>query len=161
MAVDMKDRIMQIMKDENMDQKDFAAALKISPSSLSNIFNGRSNPTNNHVSAIHRRFPNININWLMFGEGDMYQPTNEDEFSSLPLFSEVHPKEEKDPKSIEKENEGNAVPFNAKEDVVKPAEGAAQIVRETIKYIDKPQRKIIEIRIFFDDGTFEVFSGNK
>ena len=40
-------------------------------------------------------------------------------------------------------------------------EGAAQIVRETIKYIDKPQRKIIEIRIFFDDGTFEVFSGNK
>ena len=78
----MKDRIMKIMKDEGMDQKDFAAALKISPSSLSNIFNGRSNPTSNHVSAIHRRFPEININWLMFGEGEMYKPVNEDEFAS-------------------------------------------------------------------------------
>jgi hypothetical protein len=26
------------------------------------------------------------------------------------------------------------------------------------KYIDKPQRKITEIRIFFDDGTYETFT---
>ena len=58
-------------------------------------------------------------------------------------------------------SDGNAVPFNTKENTMQSTEGAAQIVRETIKYIDKPQRKIIEIRIFFDDGTFEVFSGNK
>ena len=32
------------------------------------------------------------------------------------------------------------------------------IVRETIKYLDKPQRKITEIRVFFDDGTYETFS---
>ena len=32
------------------------------------------------------------------------------------------------------------------------------IVREVVKYIDKPQRRITEIRIFFDDGTYEVFS---
>ena len=32
------------------------------------------------------------------------------------------------------------------------------VVREVVKYVDKPQRKITEIRIFFDDGTFEVFS---
>ncbi len=54
-----------------MTQQEFAARLDISPASLSSIFNGRTNPTNNHVQAIHRAFPNININWLLFGEGDM------------------------------------------------------------------------------------------
>lgn len=33
-----------------------------------------------------------------------------------------------------------------------------EIVGETVKQMNKPQRKIVEVRIFFDDGTFEVFS---
>ena len=60
------------MRHEGMTQQEFATTLELSPSSLSSIFNGRTNPTNNHVLAIHKRFPNINVNWLMFGEGDMY-----------------------------------------------------------------------------------------
>ena len=28
---------------------------------------------------------------------------------------------------------------------------------EIVKYFDKPERKIKEIRIFFDDGTYEIF----
>lgn len=32
------------------------------------------------------------------------------------------------------------------------------ILRETVKYIDKPQRRITEIRVFYDDGTFDTFS---
>lgn len=37
----------------------------------------------------------------------------------------------------------------------------SDIVRETIVAVQKPQRKIVEVRIFFDDGTFETFSSNK
>lgn len=33
-----------------------------------------------------------------------------------------------------------------------------EIVGETVKQMNRPQRKIVEVRIFFDDGTFEVFS---
>ena len=28
-------------------------------------------------------------------------------------------------------------------------------VRNEVKYIDKPKREIVEIRVFFDDGTWE------
>ncbi len=59
------------MDSMGLSQQEFAQKLGMSPASLSNIFNGRSNPTNNHVQAIHRAFPNINTNWLMFGEGTM------------------------------------------------------------------------------------------
>ena len=33
------------------------------------------------------------------------------------------------------------------------------VIREVVKYVDKPQRRITEIRIFFDDGTYETFPG--
>ena len=68
----MKDRIKQVMEWTGLSQQDFATKLGISPASLSSIFNGRTNPTNNHVQAIHRSFPEIDINWLLFGEGKMF-----------------------------------------------------------------------------------------
>ena len=145
----MKDRIMEIMKLEGMTQQEFAAALDISPASLSNIFNGKTNPTNNHVNAIHKRFPNINISWLMFGEGNMYIEGSADSGNkdSLPT------------------DELGGISFNSADRVPKAnysPEMTAGIIpgmlNEQPKFIDKPQRKIGEIRIFFDDGTFETFS---
>ena len=35
-----------------------------------------------------------------------------------------------------------------------------EIVAETLKQQQKPARKVVEVRIFFDDGTFETFSAN-
>ena len=145
----MKDRIMEIMKLEGMTQQEFAAALDISPASLSNIFNGKTNPTNNHVNAIHKRFPNINISWLMFGEGNMYMEGSADSKNKDSLSAD----------------ELSGISFNSADRVPKAnysSEIAAGVIpgilNEQTKIIDRPQRKIVEIRIFFDDGTFEVFS---
>ncbi|MBU3854221.1 MAG: helix-turn-helix domain-containing protein [Candidatus Paraprevotella stercoravium] len=145
----MKDRIMEIMKLEGMTQQEFAAALDISPASLSNIFNGKTNPTNNHVNAIHKRFPNINISWLMFGEGNMYMEGSADSKNKDSLSAD----------------ELSGISFNSADRVPKAnysSEIAAGVIpgilNEQTKIIDRPQRKIVEIRIFFDDGTFETFS---
>ena len=40
----MKERILQIMRRENMTQQEFAKAIEVSPASLSNIFNGKNQP---------------------------------------------------------------------------------------------------------------------
>jgi hypothetical protein len=42
-----------------------------------------------------------------------------------------------------------------------PVFAPKEIVREEIKYIEKPARKITEIRIFFDNGTYETFRPDK
>ena len=68
----MEDRIRQLMEASGLSQKDYAAKLEISPGSLSSIFNGRTRATNNFTKAIHRAFPTVNINWLLFGEGEMF-----------------------------------------------------------------------------------------
>ena len=41
-----------------------------------------------------------------------------------------------------------------------PVQSLSDIVRETLSLVQKPQRKIVEVRIFFDDGTFETFSSH-
>ena len=164
----MKERILQIMRRENMTQQEFAKAIEVSPASLSNIFNGKTNPTNNHVSAIHRRFPDININWLMFGEGDMYTTVSDETKdgadggeSTIRSDVEKAPIDTKgEPMLFDISDPEHYAAWARMEDIKDVDDQNRQIpvVREVVKYVDKPQRKITEIRIFFDDGTFEVFS---
>lgn len=151
-----------------MTQQEFAKAIEVSPASLSNIFNGKTNPTNNHVSAIHRRFPDININWLMFGEGDMYTTVSDEtkdgvdgEESTIKSGTEKASIDASgEPTLFDISDPGHYVTWARMEDIKDVDDQNRQIpvVREVVKYVDKPQRKITEIRIFFDDGTFEVFS---
>ena len=36
-----------------------------------------------------------------------------------------------------------------------------EIVRQEVKYVERPQRQITEIRIYFDDLTYETFVPDK
>jgi hypothetical protein len=36
-----------------------------------------------------------------------------------------------------------------------------EIVTQEVKFIDKPQRRIMEIRVFYDDQTFDTFVPSK
>lgn len=170
----MKDRIQQLMRHEGMTQQEFATTLELSPSSLSSIFNGRTNPTNNHVLAIHKRFPNINVNWLMFGEGDMY--VDDDSTGELggsemgSVNAEGASASESTPRNMGEEHVAASLFTSEHGCMANPtesfgginvAQNTNMVVREIVKYTDKPQRKITEIRIFFDDGTFETFQGTR
>lgn len=154
----MKDRIRQIQEKEQMTQRDFAAALGISPSSLSSIYNGHTSPTSNHVQAIHRRFPEINTDWVMFGEGEMFRSQHDDQ--DVPQ-SGTGTQGEGDRPTASSEGQVTGTPDtnSLQLPAVEGAAPAQVIIRETVKYIDKPQRRITEIRVFYDDGTFDTFSG--
>ena len=137
----MKDRIYQLMKYQGMSQKEFAATLCVAEGTLSGIFSGRTRPTNNIVNAIHECFPHISINWLMFGEGDMLlDGSSSQDAEAAPGQSDLFA--------------GASSPSSE----VNPAPSPTPQIQEVVKYIDKPQRKITEIRVFYDDGTFETFS---
>ena len=140
----MKDRISQLMKHQGMSQKEFAKMLCVAEATVSGIYNGRTRPTNQIVSAIHECFPNVSIPWLMFGEGSMY--IDDTSNTALPVKDAYD-------NNVHSDN-GSVTNVNPTISQVAP------IIKETIKYIDKPQRKITEIRVFFDDGTFETFSAN-
>lgn len=173
----MKERIRSIMEHVQLSQQDFAARLGISPASLSSIFNGRTNPTNNHVMAVHRAFPNININWLMFGEGEMVKSSSSDENGDdlkseenlldkpMEVDGSMMPEDEVAAHAFFDNPTVSSAPVSAspsrmnyhgRREMNPQANATLQFSRSAIN-IDKRERKIKEIRVFFDDGTYESF----
>lgn len=151
-----------------MTQQVFAQFIEMSPASLSSIFNGRTKPTLNIVEAIKTKIPNINTDWLMFGSGSMFvedKPTHQ----GSPLDNQDHENSPIDfgnntPTPQSKNHQPIANDLFAAENVRPTTPNInsvknthPEIVREEIKYIDKPQRKITEIRVYFDDLTYETF----
>lgn len=141
-----------------MTQQVFAQFIKISPATLSGIFNGRTNPSLNIVEAIKNSLPSISTDWLLFGNGPMYIDVSKGE-SVASTGGSADSKEAlldfetpSTAPSIASQTGGfvqgvNSTPKNMEQFVV--------------KNIDKPQRKITEIRIFFDDQTWETFLPKK
>ncbi len=161
----MKDRIRQIMESKHMTQQVFAQYIEMSPASLSSIFNDRTKPTLNIVEAIKKKIPNINTDWLMFGSGEMYiDATPSSTVAQEPvsggeggLFDEVSPV-----------LDFSTSPAPTPQQVAQPVQNFNS-VRNThrnssydeVKIVDKPQRKVVEIRVFYDDQTWESFSPMK
>ena len=140
-----------------MTAAQFAEKIGLSPSSLSHILNGRNNPSLDVVMKIHKACSYVNLPWLIYGEGEMEgqpelpQPDNSG-ISGISLFDE----------SAFFTPEGTEERENRKEMPPKtPVFTPKEIVREEIKYVEKPARKITEIRIFFDNGTYETFRPEK
>ena len=156
----MKDRIRQIMESQHMTQQVFADYIGQSPATLSSIFNGRTRPTINIVEAIKKKIPNINTDWLMFGLGDMYRteseadsasPTPVDNGSDQHAFNPNPMLDFDTPQSLPSQNPPSGTQIMNGLKSTRP-----EIVREEVKFIDKPQRKVIEIRVFYDDQTWDT-----
>lgn len=147
------------MRQTGLSNAEFAEKIGISTSSLSHIFSGRNNPSLDVVKRIHKSFPEISLNWIMYGEGNMYAadgdiPQNRHDNApkkvAMPLFENAENPENQDSGQFyfdfRKENPSET-----------PVHHTQNTEKEVIKYIEKPQPKITEIRIFYDNGTFEVF----
>ena len=151
----MKDRIKLIMEQQGCNQVAFAHMIGIAPATLSGIFNGRTQPTLATAKAIHDRFPDISLNWLMFGEGEMTESP-----SAAPSASY---KEDGAPADL---GDLFASPSPAAPAAPAPVAGGGspalkgrrgEAVEPVVKNTDKSERRISEIRVFFDDGTYEVY----
>ncbi|MDY5969288.1 MAG: helix-turn-helix transcriptional regulator, partial [Bacteroidales bacterium] len=69
----MIDRINLILKAKNLTAKQFAEEIGIQPSGMSHILSGRNNPSLDFVMKVMRRYPEINLQWLLNAEGEMYK----------------------------------------------------------------------------------------
>ncbi len=148
----MKDRIEAIMKREHMTPSSFAESIEIQRSTLTHILRGRNNPSLDVVMKIHQRFKYVNLDWLLYGNGNMVNQEKTSDDLQRSLFDENEEIKPIPQVDLEYRKE---MPLKTAESTYK------EPVKEEIRYIEKPPRKITEIRIFFDDNTFEIFKGEK
>jgi transcriptional regulator with XRE-family HTH domain len=146
------------MEAQHMTQQVFADFIGLSPATVSGIFTGRTNPTLNIVEAIKKKIPDINTDWLMFGQGSMFQSSDSGE--PVPSSTPVTGQESMlDFSPYPVSSSRGATPQSSYSNGVRSTH--PETVREEIKFIDKPQRKVTEIRVYYDDQTWESFVPSK
>lgn len=84
----MRERIQKLMHREGLSQREFADKIGRLPANVSQILTGERNIPRNFGKQITEAFPNINRDWLMFGEGSMY----DGETKTLVLPTETRPR---------------------------------------------------------------------
>lgn len=85
----MRERIQMLIHRENLSQREFAGKLGRQPSNLSHILTGERHIPRGLVESIIQVFPKVNKDWLMFGEGSMYDG---DEVLSKVLTQDTRPR---------------------------------------------------------------------
>ena len=185
-----KEKIELIIQDKHLNNTEFCNEVCISPGTLSHIRSGRTEPTLNILRSIAQAFPDINPAWLFYGEGSMYKETNSPTLEGgndgdtyinnveetgtvdgqdMPLFKNLpssSPSQRPNGSTVTHvaPTTSSQVADTSRRSVSpQPATSplnVQEIVAETLKQQQKQQRKVVEVRIFFDDGTFETFSAN-
>ena len=168
-----KEKIELIIQEKHLNNTQFCNEVCIAPGTLSHIRSGRTEPTLNILRSIAQAFPDINPAWLFYGEEPMYKKTG----SSTPGTGEddnapIHNNNVEQSSVQTTANAGGASLTTSSPNAATSRRDSAstrpntnvlsvqEIVAETLKQQQKPSRKVVEVRIFFDDGTFETFSAH-
>lgn len=146
------------MENQHMSQKVFSQFIGMSEGSLSSIFTGRTKPTLNIIEAIHSKIPSISINWLLFGQGPMYGDSVK---SSASVPEPAAAVESVIPLDFTDSPSAPVLDFSMDENMQGVNNTLSKRVRNDMKHIDKIMRKISEIRVFYDDNTWETFVPSK
>lgn len=179
------ERIRNLMQSEGLNAKQFADKVGMNQTAVSHLLSGRNKPSYDSVIGIKIAFPNLNIEWLMFGQLPMYKDNTSvnpavpaaDGPMAAPeepnLFSEFDkPVSAPTPVSAfapvsEAVRDENLAPENRVESVssaddkneatleVQNPTAGPQVIREVIK--ETVARKISRIIVFYDDHSYEDF----
>ena len=134
-----RERLIEIMKSQELNAKQLSLALGVSAGTISNILGGRNKPSLEFLQNVADHFPFISPTWLFLGFGEKYiegyVPNSSERESNL--FSQL------EPSVIDKNNIPLESPIS--NDTATASLGIQASSARTVQ----------KIVIFYSDGTFE------
>ena len=129
----MQERFKQLLKEKNLTAARFAELIQVNASAMSHILNGRNKPGFDVLEKIVQAFPDVNLNWLISGQGNIY--------NSVPQNTNLSEKDKQ-------ENMPSIPPS------LQPLQGNNP---SSVLSLENVPKKIKRIILFFDNGTFEIY----
>lgn len=178
-------RIKEIINSKEVTTARFAEIIGVKQSTLSHTLNGRNKPSLDIVMSISTTFPEISMDWLTKGKGQMFNDGSLSDESNVlvsstdsfdqremgienPFSPDLSVRQEKSASELNEKDESTnpwdvalyaKPPYTNEFESLPPTHfipsDACSIPKSQIK-----KRKITEVRIFFDDNTFESFLPN-
>lgn len=154
----MKERLVELMRMLNCTPTQFANAIGVQRATIQHIINGRNEPSLKIIMAIHENFPNIDLEWLMYGKGNAFGDSqhSSDDKQDYPLFQGMesaifHP-EIQEKTGFSNLKEEKPLPQNRKRSNNKGVSTCIDPLQNSTS------NRIKEIVVFFEDGTYQKFS---
>ena len=154
----MLKRIALILQTQNLTVSQFADRIGVQRSALSHVLGGRNNPSLDFVTKILRTFPEIRSQWLLFGEGKMYdamaevRPAEGAAVAMPPEVVETPPAEasEMPPMPAEMPMAASETEETAPESEMPDMAGFAPVQAE--------DSRLVKVVFFYSDGRFEEYA---
>lgn len=166
----MNTRLKQFIAAENITQAQLADTIRVVRASVSHILAGRNKPSYEFISGLMLHYPELNMEWLMFGKGKMYKQspsetlpepkieltdTPADEFGGL--FADPSPESPREEPICPAQSQVSPAPPSIPEKAPSVPGVTLNDIKTLIDLSQKPvnQRKLVKITAFYDDGTFQ------
>jgi transcriptional regulator with XRE-family HTH domain len=169
--MDIVTRLKQFMDYTQLPSSQFADLAQIPRPTLSQIMNGRNKKISNELIAkLHEAFPQLNVMWLMFGDGDMVneeniqfsEPQNEQNLFTQPAQQTIF--QQDSPDNADNFDDADFVQStqNAVKEVLDSAQTPSKTVQTTqttpaLTVVADKSKKIASIMVFYTDQSFERF----
>ena len=166
--MNLNERISKIITYSELTPSEFADEIEVQRSNISHIASGRNKPSLDFLVKIKNRFPELQWDWIIAGEGEMVKPKEEIEEKPKPtpvpdLFSIIA-----DENFGVSESEDRVLKENPREFEITAQEPIQQKISdsqrlETQEINTNPQsseiqqNKIKRIVWFYENGKFESF----
>lgn len=69
--MDIKDRFALMIRSMGLNYSSFASRIGSNPQTVKNIAEGRNKPSYDIIASVGKTFVEINLTWLIIGEGEM------------------------------------------------------------------------------------------
>lgn len=158
-------RIVEVMSFLRLTAVALAENIGVQPSSVSHILSGRNKPSLDFVNKLLSRYPQIDSNWLLRGEGKMIKS---DKVQSSGANLSLFPKDDESELEFEKSdsdkilmefdsNVENKKPIEKNEPPVVNVRAKKKIKSDVPSSTSASEREIKRIVIFYSDNSFEEF----
>lgn len=168
-----RERLLKLIADNNMSAKQFAAEVGIQAGTISNIVNGRNNPSLDVMQRVLNRFRTLSSDWLILGVGNMYRTEggkenrdtpiaqNTDKQQEIPGFGDTIAEQQQvvptmEPQPLSRPMSSSTSAMAMSREMQPPASTKKQQTAQ----VEQPAAKQIErIIVFYSDGTFDEITG--
>lgn len=165
------------MRREGLTAVKFAEIMEVQPSSISHLLSGRNKPNFEFISRILLRFPELNPEWIINGQGEIYKSkttehpqevTNENSGGITNVTHQVRPESSAisgEEQVLDLFNSNSESSVNI-EDTTKVTDvnTAQKSIEEPKAESDdrepskkEPSKNIARVILFFEDGSFEEY----
>ena len=159
----MEDRLLKLLDTEQLSSSKFADVIGVQRSSVSHILSGRNKPSFDFMQKTLKAFPLLNADWLILGEGDMYEDMSN--YVSGGLF------DQKETGTATVSTSNDSISPDPVEEVTETSQNAVNISEninqqpvsdDSAKLSLKPDsttnaKNVTRVILFYDDNSFHTY----